>query len=467
MLDVLIRGGTVVSPQTKEQFDVGIKNGRIVAFAAPNSIDLTANRMIDARGKYVVPGGIDAHVHFNIALSPAMRAQSAKPGGRAAAFGGTTTFIDFALQANANGLVKAIEDKQNEIKNDKPDVDYALHAMVTGKTSFEVLDEIPEAISGGVSSFKMFTTFSGASASGALFADDGRIWGLMQQTAKHGGIAMVHCEDDCIIDFCVHKLYREGRQQAPHIHEARPSLCEEAAILRMLLLARRSGSPLYIVHVSSIEGVEAIAEARGKRQPVYGESLHNYLAFTNEDYAKPNGMIYHNYPALKSPKDRAALWEALGSGVLDVTSSDDFTIPFAKKTSGKEVDDAPGGHNGIETRMAYLFSEGVKKGRLSINRYVDVSSTAVAKLFGIYPRKGAIAIGSDADIVIIDPNLKRKLTLADLHSDCDYSIWDGWEFDGFPVMTMVRGNILVENGSWIGPEGIGQFVPARSPSEPA
>jgi dihydropyrimidinase len=185
-----------VSPQATEQFDVGIKNGRIVAFAAPNSIDLTAERIIDARGKYVVPGGIDAHVHFNIALSPAMRAQSAKPGGRAAAFGGTTTFIDFALQANANSLVKAIEDKQNEIKNDKPDVDYALHAMVTGKTSFEVLDEIPEAISGGVSSFKMFTTFSGASASGALFADDGRIWGLMQQTAKHGGIAMVHCEDD-------------------------------------------------------------------------------------------------------------------------------------------------------------------------------------------------------------------------------------------------------------------------------
>jgi dihydropyrimidinase len=178
-------------------------------------------------------------------------------------------------------------------------------------------------------------------------------------------------------------------------------------------------------------------------------------------------MIYHNYPALKSPKDRAARWEALGSGVLDVTSSDNFTIPFGKKTSGKEVDNAPGGHNGIETRMPYLFSEGVKKGRLGINRYVDVSSTAVGKLFGIYPRKGAIAIGSDADIVIIDPSLKRKLTLADLHSDCDYSIWDAWEFDSFPVMTMVRGNILVENGNWTGPEGIGQFVPARSPSEPA
>jgi dihydropyrimidinase len=177
-------------------------------------------------------------------------------------------------------------------------------------------------------------------------------------------------------------------------------------------------------------------------------------------------MIYHNYPALKSPRDRAALWEALKSGVLDVTSSDDFTIPLAQKLAGKEVDNVSGGHNGIETRMAYLFSEGVKAGKLNINRFVEVSSTAVAKLFGLYPRKGIIAVGSDADIVIIDPNLKRTVTLADLHSNCDYSLWDGWEFNGFPILTMVRGQVLVENGKWTGPEGIGQFVPARSPSEP-
>jgi dihydropyrimidinase len=467
MLDVLIRGGTVVSPNASEPFDIGIKDGRIVAFAAPQSVDLQARQIVDASGKFVVPGGIDAHVHFNIALSPAMQAQSATYGGRAAAFGGTTTFIDFALQQGSGSLTRAIEDKQAELKRDQPDVDYALHAMVTGETSFEVLEEIPEAISGGITSFKMFTTFSGGSASGSVFSNDGRIWGVMQQTARHGGIAMVHCEDDCIIDFCVRKLYKEGRQHARHIHEARPSLCEEAAIMRMLLLARRSGSPLYVVHLSSIEGIEAIAEAQGKRLPVYGEALHNYLAFCNEDYAKPNGTIYHNYPSLKSPEDRAALWEALKSGVLDVASSDDFTIPFAKKTSGQEVDNTSGGHNGIETRMAYLFSEGVNKGRLSINRYVDVASTSVAKLFGLYPKKGIIAIGSDADIVVIDPNLKRKISLADLHSDCDYSIWDGWEFTGFPTMTMLRGNVLVEDGKWAGPTGGGEFVAARSPSEPS
>lgn len=467
MLDVLIRDGRVVSPHSCEIFDVGIKDGRIVVFAAPNSTDLSAARIIDARNKFVIPGGIDAHVHFNIALGPVMKAQSATHGGRAAAFGGTTTFIDFALQRGTESLTHAIESKQAELKSDRPDVDYALHAMLTGEMTFDVLEQIPEAISGGVTSFKMFSTFSGDSAAGAAFTDDGRIWGVMQQTAKHGGLAMVHCEDDCIVDFCVRKLYREGRQHTRHIHEARPSLCEEAAIMRMLLLARRSGSPLYIVHVSCIEGIEAIAEAQGKRLPVYGEALHNYLAFCSEDYERPNGQIYHNYPSLKSPKDRDALWQALKSGVLDVASSDDFTIPFAKKTSGKEVDNTPGGHNGIETRMAYLFSEGVGKRRLNINRYVDVSSTSVAKLFGLYPKKGIIAIGSDADIVIIDPNLKQKVTLADLHSDCDYSIWDGWEFSGFPVMTMLRGKVLVENGVWTGPSsGCGEFIAARSPSEP-
>lgn len=338
--------------------------------------------------------------------------------------------------------------------------------MITGESTFEVLEEIPETISGGVSSFKMFTTFSGSSAAGAVFSHDGRIWGVMQQTARHGGIAMVHCEDDCIIDQCVRKLYREGRQHTRNITEARPNLCEELAITRMLLLAKRTGSPLYIVHVSSVEGVEAIAEAQGKRLPVYGEALHNYLAFCSEDYARPSGAIYHNYPSLKSRKDQAALWTALTSGVLDVASSDDFTIPFARKTLGQEVDNTAGGHDGIETRMGYLYSEGVRTGKLDINRYVDVSATSVAKLFGIYPRKGIVAIGSDADIVILDPDMRKRITLAELHSDCDYSIWDGADFTGWPVVTMLRGNVLVENGVWTGPAGGGQFIAAKGSSAP-
>jgi dihydropyrimidinase len=465
MLDLLIKGGTVVSPKSSIVADVGIKDGKVVLLASSGAPKAEAHRTIAAQGKYVVPGGIDAHVHFNLKVSEAMQAQSAKFGSRAAAFGGTTTFIDFAFQVGSGSLVRAIEDKVAELNSDKPDVDFALHTFMTGDISFEAMEEIPEAIQGGVSSFKMFTTFSAGSAVGGLFTDDGRIWGVMQQTARHGGMAMVHCEDNCVIDFNVRRLYREGRQQAPNIHEARPTLAEEAAMARVMLLAKRSGSPLYIVHVSSSDGVNLISEARGKNLPVFGESLHNYLAFTQDDYRKPNGMTYHNYPALKTQADRAVLWQALRDGVLQTTASDDLTIPLAAKLSGHEVDNVPGGHNGVETRMAYMWSEGVAKGLISAERFVDVNSTSPARVFGLYPRKGIIAPGSDADIVIMDPDVKRTIRLAELHSKCDYSLWDGLECHGWPVLTMVRGNVLVENDKWVGKEGTGQYVRSGSPMD--
>lgn len=463
MLDVLIKGGQVVSPDRTDACDIGVVDGQVAVLARPDTLAMDAERSIDASGKYVIPGGIDAHVHFSLALTEAMRAQSAAAGSRAAAFGGTTTFIDFALQQDDSDLLQAIRRKRDEVEQEKPHVDYALHAMVTGQISFEVLGQIKEAIAEGVMSFKMFTTFSGASASGSLFADDGHIWGVMEQTARHGGIVMVHCEDDCIIDFNVRRLYREGREQGANIHLARPNLAEEAAIDRMLLLSHRSGSPLYVVHVSTHEGVAALARSQGEGQPVYGEVLHNYLTFSSEDYARPDGLTYHNYPPLKSPSDREALWSAVVSGRgLDTVASDDFTIPLAAKLAGQQVDNVSGGHNGVETRIPVLFSEGVSRGRLSVNRLVEVASAAPARLFGLYPRKGVIAPGSDADIVIIDPDLKRTIHLQDLHSDCDYSLWDGWQFHGYPVLTMVRGQVLVEDGSWVGPTGTGQFIPGRT-----
>jgi dihydropyrimidinase len=467
VLDLVIKGGTVVSPQAAVRQDVGVRDGRVALLGEPGFIDVEATRTIDATGKYVVPGGIDAHVHFNAALSPVMTAQSATPGSLAAAHGGTTTFIDFALQSGDQSLVRQIELKQEELARDQPHVDYALHTMITGKASFEAIEEIREAISGGVTSFKMFTTFGSDSAVGGQFIDDGRMWGVMEQTARHGGIVMVHCEDDCIIDWNVRKLHREGRQQPENIWQARPNLCEEAAMSRVLLLGKRSGSPVYIVHVSTREGVEMISEARGKRQPVYGESLHNYLAFNYNDYRKkPHGMAHHNYPSLKSPEDQQAIWQGVQSGILSTVASDDFTIPLAKKLSGTSVDSVPGGHNGIETRMAYAFSEGVHRGRIDIRRYVDITAAAPARLFGLYPRKGVIAPGSDADIVVIDPQARTTIQLQDLHSDCDYSLWEGWEVVGHPMTTILRGNVLVENGNWVGPRGGGQFIPCESPGEP-
>jgi dihydropyrimidinase len=278
---------------------------------------------------------------------------------------------------------------------------------------------------------------------------------------------MVHCEDDCIIDYNVRRLYAQGRQDGRNIYLARPPLAEEAAIRRMLLLSERSGCPLYVVHVSSDSGVAAIADARRRRVPVFGEVLHNYLAFTSDNYADEEGTLYHNYPPLKSSHDQDSLWAAIARGDLDTVASDDFTIPKTAKLSGRAVDNVPGGHNGVETRMDVLFSEGVAKNRISIEQYVRLTSEDPARLFGIYPRKGTIAVGSDADFALIDPRARHTIRLESLHSDCDYSLWDGWELTGKVVTTVLRGSVLTSGGEWVGPEHAGHFVPARALSQPS
>ncbi|HCU92366.1 MAG TPA: dihydropyrimidinase [Actinobacteria bacterium] len=464
VFDLLLTGGTVVNHWGSVRADVGVLGGKIAAVAAPGALTTDAAVVTDATGMYVLPGGVDAHVHFDLSLTDAMSAQSSARGSRAAAFGGTTTFLDFSLQHDDESLIGSIEDKLAALKTQAPVVDYGLHAMVTGDVPFAVMDEVADAISGGVSSIKMFTTFSGASASGDLFSDDGRIWGVMQSAARHGGIVMVHCEDDCLIRYHVQRLYAQGEQNGRNIHRARPEIVEEAAIRRMILLSERSGSPLYVVHVSSELGIAAIADARARHAPVFGEVLHNYLVFTSEDYAREDGTLYHNYPPLKKPADQAALWRSLRDGSLDTVASDDFTIPRAAKLSGQVVDNVPGGHNGIETRLNVLFSEGVCEGKLSLERFVELASAAPARLFGIYPRKGAVTVGSDADLIVFDPAAEWIVSLDQLHSDCDYSIWEGRTLHGRVRSTYLRGRPLILDSKWVGDGVTGEFVPAGHPS---
>ena len=266
---MLVTGGDVVSSSSTARLDVGIDKGKVAFLASPGAVEVEARRTIDATGQFVVPGGVDPHVHFGFPLSTETMSQSAASGSRAAAFGGTTTFIDFARQSDEGSLLAAIATKRDDLKVDKPSIDYALHAMITGVSTLDVLDEIPEAIAEGVSSFKMFTTFtsSGGSGVGALYSDDGRIWGVMSRTARHGGIVMVHCEDDSLIAHNIHCLYKEGREQASHVAEARTAVAEEAAIRRMLLLSRRSNSPLYVCHITSRFGMEALFEFAGSACP--------------------------------------------------------------------------------------------------------------------------------------------------------------------------------------------------------
>lgn len=468
MLDLLVTGGEVVSSNTTIRLDVGVKDGRIVLLSSPGSISQEAVRTIDATHKQVIPGGVDAHVHFNLPLSPVMTAQSSNPGSLAAAFGGTTTFIDFSRQNGEESLLGSIEDKKQEIASDHPHVDYALHAMITGRSTVAIMDEMSDAYADGVTSFKMFTAFAPAddSVTGSLYSDDGRIWGVMTRAAKLGAVVMVHCEDDSIINYNIHCLHHEGKNQANNIHLARTGLTEEAAVNRVLLLSRRSGAPLYVCHITSRSGIEAVAEAQGKREPVFGEALHNYLVFTSDEYAREDGPLYHTYPGLKGHDDQAALWAGLREGIVQSLSSDEFTLSRSDKLAGHEVDNVTGGHNGIETRMGVFYSEAVRTGKLTVNQFVDVTSEGPAKIFGLFPRKGAILPGSDADIVLIDPDYRHEIRQDDLHADCDYSIWDGWKCVGYPVTTILRGQVLVEDREWVGPERSGEFIPAGSPMEP-
>lgn len=467
MYDLIIRNGRVVSEKDVFVLDVAVQDEKIAALGMPGQFDeVGAEETIDATGKYVIPGGIDAHVHYDLAVSEVMTAQSPVAGSRAGLYGGTTTYIDFSMQAGDESLIDSIQQKIKHTDSQNPHSDYALHAIMSGDWPLSNAEQMREAISGGVVSFKFFTTFSGGEAIGGLMSDDGRIYSAMLETAKHGGITQVHCEDDGIIDYNVRRLYAEGRQEFWNIGEARPPLAEEAAVRRMILLARRTGSPLYVVHVSAKESVEAITDARKDGVDVFAETLHPNLVFDPELYKQPNGQRFMNYPPNKPKEHRDVLWDACADGRIHTVASDDFTIPLENKVTGDTVDNVTGGTNSVETRMSIFWSEGVNKRELDVRRYVDLTAAAPAKLFGIYGRKGVLRPGADADIVIMAPERPHTYRQDEnLHSDCDYSNWDGWTVSGFPETTILRGHVMVHDDEWVGPEGIGQFVPGSTPED--
>ena len=465
MFDLLIKNGLVADEHGVYPRDVAVSDEKIVIMSVHGILDdSSAHKVIDAGGKYVLPGGIDSHVHYDLSISESMSAQSAKDGSRAGLWGGTTTYIDFSMSAGDESLVNSIQSKLAHTGGQNPDSDYAMHAIMSGDWPLRSSGEIAEAISGGVVSFKFFTAFKGSPTIGGLMSDDGRIYSAMLETEKHGGITMVHCEDECIIEYNIRKLYSEGRQDFWNIGEARPPLAEEAAVRRMLLLSKRTGSPLYIVHVSGKDSVEAITEARLDGVNVFAETLHPNLVFDPSLYKQENGQRFMNYPPNKTIEHRDALWAACRDGKVHTLASDDFTIPLDRKVAGNTVDNCTGGTNSVETRMSVFWSEGVMKRDLSVERFVNHTAAGPAKLFGIYGTKGVIRPGADADIIIMDPNRQHTYKQGEnLHSDCDYSNWDGWTVSGLPITTILRGNVMVDDGQWVGPEGIGRFIPGRTP----
>jgi dihydropyrimidinase len=462
MLDLIIRGGEVVTPGGVGHWDIGVQGERIVAVGESLG---QAGRVIDATGKIVVPGGVEPHTHLahGISMHPDEHLMTLGPEDdtRGMVFGGTTTHVDFCFVRPGTSVAQAIEQRTARWKGNSY-TDYSFHVCLQGALPIALFDQLQDAIAEGFPSFKVFTVdvLPPHPKRGGYRLDFGRIQLAMEKVAAGGGLMVVHAEDHDIVQFMYEKLYHEKRTEGWNLPLVHNKLSEALAFRRTIHLANAMGAAVYFVHTSAREGVEAVVEARAKGQPVYAETLHHYACFTADDYKTPRGFCYHTYPSLKYQDDQSALWEGLVRDGVSTTATDEYPTSLELKLRGKDLDNVTGGNLGAEARMGIIFTEGVMKRKMSLQRFVDVTSTNAARILGFYPKKGALAAGSDADIVLIDPAIRKTLSKGDFHVS-DYSPWEGWAVQGWPVTTILRGKVMVENGKLLGDTRDGRLVPRR------
>jgi dihydropyrimidinase len=470
MIDLLIRGGHVVTPFEEGELEIGITGETIAFVAHPGTIDVEAGRTIDASGKLVFPGGVEPHAHIHEPMhrgwSQGREEWLQPPEGatRAALFGGTTTVISFAFmdvhveqrEFDANLAVA----HRRAIFDDRSHTDFAFHPVLTGTPSDATLASIRDAAADGTATFKFFTTDLTTTQHG-IRLDNGSARALLAACADAGAVAMVHAEDDDLIKYMEAKLKREGRAQLRNAHLVHTNEGEEIAVRTIAALAENEGAALYVAHVCGAPARNTIAARRAAGQPIYGEVLHNCMCFALDDYDQPDGAKYHIGMGLRPREDGDALWEGLRDGRLSTLATDEYTTPYAVKMAGTDIETTPGGHVGIETRGIIGFSEGVGRRGFSLRRFVEVFSTNPARVTGLFPRKGVIAPGSDADLVLWDPHEEWTITIEELHHDGDYSPWEGWTVRGRPETTILRGRVVVERGNLLGNPGDGVFVPRR------
>jgi len=466
MFDLIIQGGDVVTPQGVVACDVAVVGETIAATAAPGTLAAdSAKRAIGAKGHIVMPGGIDPHVHMHHPwIKPdgvPLITKGPEHVGRAALYGGTTTLIDFAYWRDGLTPAQAVENRDKDFAGKSP-CDWAYHLMLHTDPPHEFSGQLAEAIQAGYPTLKIFTTTILPGRVGRMI-DFGDIWEAFQVLAKHGGLGVIHAEDNDIVMHMYAKLIRENRVSFHHLAEAHNQLSEDLSFRRVLRLAESVGAALYMMHVSAGTGAAAIAEARAKGQAVFGETLHQYLLYSSEDYKKPNGQIYHTYPSLKSAEDQKALWDGTANDVIHCVATDELCCTLKEKTLGDRIDNTTGGNSGVEPRLAVMYTEMVTRRGYSLSRYVDLVSTNAAKIMGLYPKKGAIAVGSDADITILDPSRRGQVRAADLH-ESDYTPWEGHDIFAWPVTTILRGKVMVENGEYHGSPKDGRYLKRKIPA---
>jgi dihydropyrimidinase len=452
--DTIIKSGTIITATDTARADLGINGEKISAIAAQLPQE-NATQVIDAANLLVLPGGIDVHTHLDMPFGGTTSADDFQSGTTAAAFGGTTTLIDFAIQYKGQTLRHAFDTWMNKAHN-KATIDFAFHCIITDLGSAQ-LEEMAQLIREGVTSFKLFMAYPGV-----FMLDDASIFKAMREAAKHSGLICMHAENGGAIDVIVQQALAEGKR-APKYHAlTRPTTAEAEATSRAIALAEMAGAPVYIVHLSCNDALEKVREARDRGLPAYAETCPQYLYLSLENMDAPGfeGAKYVFTPPLREKWHQDKLWQGLAHDTLQVVSTDHCPFCFKEqKELGKDdFTKIPNGGPGIEHRLSLIYTGGVHGKRFSANRFVEVVSTTPAKLFGLFPRKGTIAVGSDADIVIFNPTEQQTISAATHHMRVDYSMFEGIQITGVPKTVLSRGKAVIDSGKFVGRPGSGQFL---------
>jgi len=456
MKRTLIKGGTVVTAVDTYLADVAIVGEKIAAIFGPDAAPAGPwDATIDATNKFVLPGGIDAHTHMDMPFGGTTASDDFETGTRAGAYGGTTCTVDFAIQAKGTALRTGL-DAWHAKAEGKAACDYAFHLIMTDVND-QTIPEMGQIVSEGVTSFKMFMAYPGV-----LHVDDGQIFRGMQRASELGALICMHAENGIPIDILVAQAIAKGHTSPIHHALTRPQIAEAEGTFRAICLAEMAGAPVYLVHLSAERALKQVVEARDRGLPAYAETCPQYLFLSQDDLARPDfeGAKYVCTPPLRPASMQEDLWRGLKTHDLQVVSTDH--CPFCQKGQKELGKDnfakIPNGMPGVETRLYLLWDGGVRAGRISMNRFVEITSTAPAKIFGLYPKKGTVAVGADADLLVWDGEKRHILSEKTLHMRVDYSPYEGREVVGAPTHVLSRGEVVVENGKYIGKKGYGRFV---------
>ncbi|MBU5485294.1 dihydropyrimidinase [Clostridium sp. MSJ-11] len=461
MYDLTIKNGYVVSPSSTIKAHIGIKNGEIKSIGLGEEFD-NSKRVIDAEGKYILPGVIDAHMHVEAPFQGCFGANDFYTQSISAAFGGVTMMMDFTNTFKGNSVLEAVKERHKEMS--KSAIDYSIHGKFV-EAPQNIIDEIEKIVEYGCPSFKMFMTYKKE----GVMSEDETLIKVFNKSKELSALPMVHAENNAIAELNIEKFREEGNLSWSKFAEAKPILCEAEAVSRSIYFSKYVGNALCIVHTTNGEALEVAKKAQNNGYPIYIETCPHYLTIFKDIYENlESGHLAICSPPLRTKEEAENLWKGIQEGVISITGSDDCTYSREEKSMFLEKDDrgniihdftkVVNGLSGTEIRLPILLSEGVSKGRISINKLCEITSTNIARLYGCYPQKGILAPGSDADIVIVDMDKEVTLSHNILHNNIDYCLHEGMKVKGYPVMTIARGKVIVENGEFHGNKGEGRFI---------